>query len=81
MFKQGFVMTVLCSSMLLAGCRDGGEADIADSAEQDENQQEQTVQEEQAPASDDGMEEAEATLAMPRRDREDDLSRTLGQEG
>jgi hypothetical protein len=61
MFKQGFVMTVLCSSMLLAGCRDGGEADIADSAEQDENQQEQTVQEEQAPASDDGMEEAEAT--------------------
>lgn len=61
MFKQGFIMTVLCSSMLLAGCRDGGEADIADSAEQDENQQEQTVQEEQAPASDDGMEEAEAT--------------------
>lgn len=62
MFKKRFLLTALCSGMLLAGCQDEGEeaeTDVADAEEQTEDQQEQPEQENQAPAAEEA-EEAEA---------------------
>ena len=52
MFKRQFLLTALCSSMLLAGCQDSGENAETDVADADaQNGEQQQEQENQAPAA------------------------------